>query len=98
MSNVNTNNDFSEYVLKAIQGINSSKLCPGNHTIFNYANKNFATNADASLIDTPIQILLNNNPVEKRDLPIKATPSLLSIHLVTFKKLTVMTRQTSPKF
>ena len=42
------------------------KLHPDNHTIFDYVTKYFATNADASLIDTTIQILLNNNLIENR--------------------------------
>ena len=66
MSNVNIDNVFSEYVLKAIQGIRNNKLRPDNYTIFDYVIKNFATNADASLIDTTIQILLNNNLIENR--------------------------------
>ena len=66
MSNVNIDNDFSEYVLKAFQGIRNSKLRPGNHPIFDYVTKNFATNVDACLTDTSIQILLNNNLIESR--------------------------------
>ena len=50
MPNANIDSAFSEYVLKAIQGIRNSKLRPVNHTIFNYVTKHFATNADASLI------------------------------------------------
>ena len=53
MSDVSIDSVFSEYVLKAIQG--NSKLRPENHTIFDYVTKNFATNADISLIDTTIQ-------------------------------------------
>ena len=66
MSNVNIESVFSEYVLKAIQGIRNSKLRPNNHTTFDYITKTFATNADASLIDTTIQTLLNNNLIENR--------------------------------
>ena len=66
MSNVNIDSVFSEHVSKAIQGIRKSKLRPDNHTILEYVTKHFATNADASLIDTTIQILLNNNLIENR--------------------------------
>ena len=66
MSNVNIDSVFSEYVLKAIQGIRNRKLHPDNHTIFDYVTKSFAANADASLIDTPAQILLSNNLTENR--------------------------------
>ena len=66
MSNVNIESVFSEYVLKAIQGIRNSKLRPNNHAIFDYITKTFATNADASLTDTTIQTLLNNNLIENR--------------------------------
>ena len=52
--------------MNIIQGIRYSKLRPDNHTIFDYVTKNFATNADASLIDTTIQILLNNKLIENR--------------------------------
>ena len=66
MSYVNIDNVFSEHVLKAIQSIRKSKLRPDNHTILAYVTKYFATNAGASLIDTTIQILLNNNLIENR--------------------------------
>ena len=93
MSNFNIDSVFSEYVLKASQGIRNGKLLLDNHTIFEYVTKNFATSADASLIDTTIQILLTI----ETDLPIKATPSLLSINLVTLMKLAVRKRQTTLK-
>ena len=69
MSNFNVDSVFSEYVLKASQGIRNSKLLLDNHTIFEYVTKNFATSADASLIDTTIQILLTieNRPTNKGD-------------------------------
>ena len=51
MSNVNIDNFLSEYALKAIQGFRNSKLPPDNHTIFDYVNKKFATNAEAFLIE-----------------------------------------------
>ena len=66
MSNANIDSVFSEYVLKAIQVIRNSKLRPDNHIIFDYVTKSFAANADASLIDTPAQILLSNNLTENR--------------------------------
>ena len=67
MSNVNIDNVFSEYVLKAIQGINIiSKLRPDNHIIFYYVVKNFATDVDTSLIDATIQILLSKSLIENR--------------------------------
>ena len=66
MSNANIDSVFSEYVLKAIQGIRNSKRRPDNHIIFDYVTKIFAANADASLIDTPTQILLSNNLTENR--------------------------------
>ena len=71
MSNINIDSVFSEYVLKAIQEIaiarnSNSKLRPDNHTIFDYVTKNYATNVDASLIDTTIQILLSNNLIKNR--------------------------------
>ena len=66
MSNVNIDSVFSEHLLKAIQGIRKSKLRPDNHTILDYVTKHFATNANASLIDTTIQVLLNNNLIENR--------------------------------
>ena len=66
MSDVNIDNVFSKYVLKAFQGIRNSKLRPDNHIISDHVTKNFATNADASLIDTTIQTLLNNNLIENR--------------------------------
>ena len=66
MANVNVDSDFSEHVLKAIQGIRKTNLRPDKHTIFDYVTKYFATNVDASLIDTTIQILLNNNLIENR--------------------------------
>ena len=98
MSNVNIDSVFSEYVLKAIQDIRNSELRPGNHTIFDYVTKHFATKADESLIDTTIQILLKNNLIENRPTNKgEATPSFLSIHLVTFTKLAVRRRQTTSK-
>ena len=66
MLNVNIDSVFSEYVSKAIQGIRNGKLRSDNHIIFDYVTKNFATNADASLIDTTSQNLLNNNLFENR--------------------------------
>ena len=66
MSNVNIDSVFNEHVLKAIQGIRKTKLHPNNHAIFDYVTKYFATNVDASLIDTTVQILLNNNLIENR--------------------------------
>ena len=66
MSNVNIDSVFSEYVLKAIQGIRTNKLRPDHHTIFDYVTKNIATKVDASLIDTTIQTLPNNNLIENR--------------------------------
>ena len=66
MSDVNIGSVFSEHVSKAIQGIRKSKLRPANHTILEYVTKHFATNADASLIDATIQILLNHNLIENR--------------------------------
>ena len=64
MANVNIDSVFSEYLLKAIQGIKNSKLRPDNHTIFDYATKDFATNANT--LNKTIQILLNNNLIENR--------------------------------
>lgn len=64
--NVNIDQFVSEYVLKVIQGTGNRKLRPDNHTIFDYVTKYFATNADVSLIDITIQILLNNNLTENR--------------------------------
>ena len=52
MSNVNIDSVFSEHVLKAIKGIRKSKLRPDNRIILDYVTKHFATNVDASLIDT----------------------------------------------
>ena len=66
MSNFDTDNVFSEYVLKVMQGIRNSKLHRDNHTSLNYVTKNLASNADAFLIDTTIQILPNNNLIENR--------------------------------
>ena len=51
ISNVNIYSIFNEYILKAIQLIRNRKLRSDNHTIFDYVAKNFATNADVSLID-----------------------------------------------
>ena len=64
--NVNIENVFSEHVLKAIQSIINSRQRLDNHTIFGYVTKNFETNADASLIDVNISILLINNLIENR--------------------------------
>ena len=66
MSNVNTDSAFSEYVLKAIEGVRNIKLRLDNHKNFHSVTKNFATNADASLIDRNIQTLLNNNLIENK--------------------------------
>ena len=64
--NVNIDQFVSEYVLKVIQGTGNRKLRPDSHTIFDYVTKYFATNADVSLIDITIQILLNNSLTENR--------------------------------
>ena len=64
--NVNIDQFVSEYVLKVIQGTGNRQLRPDSHTIFDYVTKYFATNADVSLIDITIQILLNNNLTENR--------------------------------
>ena len=96
MSNVNIESVFSEYALKSIQGIRNSKLRQDSHTIFDYVTKNFATNANVSLNDTTIRILLNNNLIENR--PTNKGDSFLIIHLVTFTKLVVRRRQRSRDF
>ena len=65
--NVNTDRVFSEYVLKAMQGIRKSKLTtPRQLYRFDHVTKNLKTNAEASFIDTTNEILLNNNIIKNR--------------------------------
>ena len=62
----NDNNKLNEYVLKAISCIRDKKQRPDSESILSYITNNFATNIDASTVDTTLSNLLEGNIIENR--------------------------------